>query len=576
MAGGLAAVLGAGGDGLAILLENPNSFSGLPSVLRFLAGTVLVAAPVGLAAALLVTPARRRLRPATVFGLGTFLLLFFAFGVRAHVKWFFGEPLTSPSSLLVNGALAAGAALVALVAGKVFGRRDGSLRSGAAVVLGAAVGGALTVGLFLRDESPRNFAGDAPPAGARDVLLVTLDTTRADHLSCYGYPRGTSPALDRLARQGRLWTNVYAPIPLTNPSHASLFTGLAPYEHGVVNNGMALAPEFETFVPALADDGWNCGAFVSAIPLKRDLSGLAPGFAVYDDFFSPLERLHPMLTSLALVRVANRVLPGDLIERRAAATTAVAIAWLRATPAPRFAWVHLFDAHTPYDAPPAMRSRFGAESPAWTAAAGRAVTAWPVADYDAEVREADRHLRTLLRAFDEVSAGRGVVVLTADHGEGLEQHGELTHGTQLYEEDLRVPWLVAGAEHGGGPAIEVGRTRLPELSGWIPALARGAIPSPTLTERPLRFDTFPPEGRGRQTALLGATDGVAAAKLLVDWRAGAELAFDLEVDPGETHPLDPGAEWDSLRAAMPKELGGERGGIDPEVARRLKSLGYAQ
>jgi hypothetical protein len=551
-------------DGIAVVLENPRSFPDAGSVATFVGATLALSIVVGglVGGALAALP--RRPGPwivAAGLGLGVFLWA----GVRVHVRWFFGEPLTAPRYALANLALSAAALVLAFVVHRV-------LRGAICRALAGGRLPAMSVGLFVLGVAAASL-GRAPsggrdknqpaPDGAREVLLVTLDTTRADHLSVYGYPRGTTPNLDRLARTGRLWPIAYAPIPLTNPSHSSIFTGLLPREHGVRNNGTALA-DARTFVPDLAADGWHCSAFVSGIPLKAGLSGLSAGFAVYDDRFSWLEGVHPMLTTLALVRVANRVLPLDFIERRATLTVRAAGAGLAASAAPRFGWVHLFDPHTPYDAPRPLQRRFARESAGWTAH-GVDVCSWPIADYDAEIRETDRRFGQLVQAWDEVTGGRGLVVVTADHGEGLEQHGELAHGTQLFEEDLRVPLIVRGSRAGIAPR-PVSTTILHD---WIPAWARGEAPAEGTGPVTFLLETFAPEGRQDQSAVVDPE----SRKILVNWATGEEASFDLAADPGETRALDPPPAWADLQEGLSPATA-EVDALDPEVVRRLRALGY--
>lgn len=564
-------------DALAILLENPRSFPNAPSALSF-AGAALAAYGVagGAAGALAGLVRRVTGRPSVSIALaaGLALWLFLWAGVRVHVRWFFGEPLLSSRSLLANGALFAVSVVVALLA-RPLTRRLAMATGRRAVVAASAIvvlGGALaTVRPALTRPTTKP---SAPPPGARDVLLVTLDTTRADHLSSFGYPRGTTPAIDRLARTGScdvLW----AAAPLTNPSHCSLLTGLPPRSHGVLNNGTPLPRGVPTIVETLSAEGWTCAAFVSGIPLKAELSGLARGFDVYDDAFSALERVHPMLTSLAAVRVADRVLPGDLLERRAVDTVDRATAWLEGAERPRFLWVHLFDPHTPYRASHALVRRFGREGAEWTAA-GRAVTEWPLAAYDAELRGTDAALGRLVRAFEEASPN-GAICVVADHGEGLLQHGELTHGSLLQEEDLRIAWIVKGGDVSAPDAPARLRGLRPprpatDVRAMLDALARG-LPPPPAGDVPVVADTFPPEGRGRRSAVVGLLPDGRIGKTIVDWERGVRLAYDLTADPGETRSMDAtGSEWAQLAPPPPDST--EAQPLDPDVARRLKALGY--
>jgi len=557
-------------DAASVLVENPNSFAGASDVAAFATAAVAGSVALGGAGGMLLALLPRR--PGSAIVAPVLALWLFAWvGVRVHVRWFFGTPLAEPRYLAVNVALLAAAAIAVTPLGLLLRRGRGTFVARPlvpALVGTAALAAWVVLGGPLGPSAPRPATAEPPP-GARDVLLVTLDTTRADHLSAYGYPRGTTPFLDRLARRGTTWIDLSVPIPLTNPSHSSLFTGLLPREHGVRNNGTPLGAGHATFVEGLAAQGWSCAAFVSGIPLKAKLSGLARGFSVYDDRFSPLEAIHPMLTTLAVVRVANRVLPIDFVERRAARTARAAVAWLGASRGPRFVWVHFFDAHTPYDAAPVLRERFARESRAWSAN-GRDVTAWPFADYDAEVRAADRALGDVVRAFDEVTGGRGVIVVTADHGEGLEQHGELAHGAQLYTEDLRVPGVVRGAAAGPPGGLDRGLACLTRFARLVPAWAHGTVPDLVPPPGWTEAATYAPEGRHDQSAVWDD----AGEKIMVNWDTGEERSFDLAADPGETSPRPPGEGSERLKGHLvpPGEAGSEE--LDPEVVRRLRALGY--
>ncbi len=580
-------------DAIAVVVENPRSFAGVlsPAALFGAAIALYVMVAIAVAAVLALSGFGARVRAGLVLGGALTLWLFLWFGIRVHVRFFFGAPLLAPVSLAVNALLFAAAVLASAVAWRWLGSvwrasAKYSLPAVAALVL-AFLGGGLAIVGAPRPTPPAPEQASARESN-RDVLLITLDTTRADHLSCYGYPRGTTPAIDRLARRGFLVRNVHAPIPLTNPSHVSIFTGLLPREHGVLNNGTALADTIPTFARSLAEAGYRCAAFVSGIPLKAGLSGLAGGFGVYDDVFSPLERIHPMLTSLAIVRAANRVLPIDFVERRAEATVAAAQRWLEESNPPRFLWVHLFEPHTPYDAPVTLRARFAREAQGWTAH-GRDVTGWPLADYDAELREADRQLEALLETFAAVTSGEGTVLVTSDHGEGLEQHGVLAHGTQLHQEDVVVPLLAAGPglepvrreSVRGGILRDASAKRLHDsvrslVAAGGPARPLFAPPGEGALEREcLLIETFAPEGRQNQSAVVSGSAGAGMAKLLVNWDTGEERVYDLESDPGETRPvLSADPRWDRLRSCLPSPPPGVQGALDPETERRLRSLGY--
>jgi hypothetical protein len=380
-----------------------------------------------------------------------------------------------------------------------------------------------------------------------------------------------------------------------------MMTGLLPREHGVLNNGMRYEGDAATSAELLAERGFHTGAFVSGIPLKAGLSGLDRGFTKYDDSFSVFDRLHPMVTSLAVLRAANRVLPIDLVERRAHATVAAARSWMRSARHPMFAWVHLYDPHSPYDAPEILRARFAHESAKWSAH-GKPVTDWPVADYDAELRETDRHLEDLLREMEIRDLDRssrewlGEVVVTADHGEGLEQHGELTHGSLLHEEDLRVPMIRARATESltleiiNMSPIPTNRARwsvseqpFPLTSLWRSLLSAAGLEPPTHRPGPTHemrvlSETFAPEGRESKAAFIETVPHPlvpVGRKLIVNFATGETQAYDLAADPGETRPLDSsGPDWADMRAMIPAPDSTTASKIDPEVKRRLESLGY--
>ncbi|MBK9646164.1 MAG: sulfatase-like hydrolase/transferase [Deltaproteobacteria bacterium] len=241
------------------------------------------------------------------------------------------------------------------------------------------------------------------------ILLVTLDTTRADRLGPYGYMLAQTPTLDALAAQGVVYTRAYATCPLTIPSHASLFTGRTPPSHGVRDNGDYVLPETAiTLAERFAEAGWRTAAFTAAFPTQARW-GLNQGFERYHD---PLRRL-PTQLDWSDQRAADEVITDALAT----------LPGLAKDGEPLFVWVHLFDAHWPYEPP----------EPALSAHPGR--------PYDGEITFADAELGRLIAWFDEARPG-GVVVITADHGEGLGDGGERTHGFLLHDGTVRVPLIV--------------------------------------------------------------------------------------------------------------------------------------
>ena len=260
-----------------------------------------------------------------------------------------------------------------------------------------------------------------PQQSARNLLLITIDTLRADHLGCYGHPARATPNLDRLASEGVRWTQAATPVPLTLPAHTSLLTGLDPRQHGVRDNGSyKLAARFPTLATLLGARGFATGAFVSAFVLDPRF-GLARGFDAY--------RAVEALETDANTTLADVQRPGGEAIRQARD-------WIASQGERRwFAWVHLYEPHTPYAPPEPFASRF------------------PRDPYLAEVATADALSGELL----DWLAGRHLseqtlVLVTGDHGEGLGDHGEEFHSFFIYQSTLRVPLILRG------PRVPAGRT----------------------------------------------------------------------------------------------------------------------
>ncbi len=279
-----------------------------------------------------------------------------------------------------------------------------------------------------------------PPEGARNVLLVTIDTLRADHVGVYGRQVAHTPHLDTLAERGVLFHTAISSSPLTLPSHSTILTGAWPTTHGARHNGaFKLAPDLVTLAERYQDRGYATGAFVSALVLE-DRYGLDQGFDVYDDDVSD-----------------QKAAPGGFLERSAGDTTRRALAWLEETDRPFFGWVHYYDPHMDYKPPFRFREQF------------------PNAPYDAEIAYVDFELGEILASL-EVS-GRlenTIVVVTSDHGESLGEHGEYTHSSTLYDAVLHVPLVIQGPGipaarevHGVVRTVDIAPTLL-ALSGLAP------------------------------------------------------------------------------------------------------------
>lgn len=306
------------------------------------------------------------------------------------------------------------------------------------------------------------FASCVQPAGPApkppNVVLVTIDTLRADRLGSYGYTAGRTPFLDGVAAAGLRFEEAVTHSPLTFPAHVSIMTGLDPSAHGARDNGTyVLDPEAWTLAEALHDAGYRTGAFVGSFVLDAGF-GLSQGFDHYDD---DMPSQGPLLDYDA--------------QRRADEVAGRAIEWIGSRPLePFFAWVHLFDPHSPYDPLPPFD-----ELPD---------------RYDGEVAAADAALGRILAELDRLGVrDRTVVIVTSDHGEGLGDHGEREHGLLLYDSVIRVPLILQM------PGVEP--RVVPHLVGHVDIM-------PTVLS--LAGVTTPPGLRGRDLLSLAQADATAA------------------------------------------------------------------
>lgn len=276
---------------------------------------------------------------------------------------------------------------------------------------------------------------------APNLVLVVVDTLRADHLAPYGYGGAPTPRFARFASEGARVARAYAPTATTGPTHAGLFTGRPPRNVGVLRNAVPLAAAHETLAERLSASGFETAAVVSSFPLHRRF-GFDQGFATYLDDFDPRR------ATVRHTRFEGHAVP-EGFDRRADDTTRRALEWLasRTDPdEPFFLFVHYFDPHEPYAAPRVHQERFAAPR-------GATHRERAVALYDAEVDFTDSQLGRLLDGIDEQGDDTFVVV-TADHGEGLFQRGHLFHDVHLYEEGVRVPLLVRGPGIPAGHVVE--------------------------------------------------------------------------------------------------------------------------
>lgn len=407
--------------------------------------------------------------------------------------------------------------------------------------------------LILYAFSACGLAGES--GGRKNLLLVTIDTLRADRIGAYGWEKAGTPTLDRLAQQGKIFLDVFTSVPVTLPAHATLFTGRLPFRHGVRGNSFYTLPAEEvTLAEVLQEEGYQTAAVVGSVVLDSRF-GLDQGFAFYDD---------EIADSGKLVQIA---------ERRAEEVTRRAVEWLHGSDPSRpfFLWVHYFDPHAPYAPPAEFAGRTGSS-------------------YQDEIAYTDRQLGVLLQALEERKlAGNTVKVVTSDHGEGLGEHGEQSHGIFLYDSTLRVPLLVAGP--GVAPGIEE------------PPAPRALVDlMPTI----LVLLGLPAANNLDGIGLFGSSEGpafqYAETFMPRDFYGWSELQalrsqdrkfiqapqpelYDLQSDPAELHNLaaqDPGTveslteeldrlHSESLRNASAADTQEE---LDSDLLEQLRSLGY--
>jgi choline-sulfatase len=409
----------------------------------------------------------------------------------------------------------------------------------------------------------------SPAAPPRHVLIITIDTLRADRLGCYGNSDVATPNMDRLALEGAMAPQASAQAPITRPSHISMFTGLYPAQHGIRDNiSRALAPDIPTMAEAFKTSGFQTAGFVSSIVLSAQ-SGLGRGFDEFSDHFD----------LGADAADEGRFL--DILERRGDIAVAEAVKWLEEHAGDRtFMWVHLYDPHAPYEPPEPYASQY-ADRP-----------------YDGEVAWSD----ALVGRLDAASTRLGIrnqtlTVLTSDHGEALGEHGESVHGFFLYQATLRVPLLLRG------PGVVPG-TRIPaavqsvdlfptvlNLAGVpIPPTARAIAgrslvsyvrgQSSTLEETPSFAESLTPRIHYGWSDLRSVRDG--------RWKfilAPRPELYDLSNDSGELHNVfdaEP-ARARALRATLDRHLAEDTpaaarktpaGDVPIDLVEKLGALGY--
>ena len=407
--------------------------------------------------------------------------------------------------------------------------------------------------------------GSKPEPVRPNVVLITIDTLRADRLGCYGNPSVETPAIDQLARDGVLFQRAIAQVPLTAPSHAAILTGTYPTWNGMRDwTDPGLRPDIPTLAEIFKRHGYSTAAFVSAFVLDS-MWGLHRGFDVYDDWFEAQD-----------YKLAKR----QSLERSAEKTVDRSIAWIASRPpGPFFLWVHLFDPHSPYSPPEPFRSRYQ----------GR--------PYDGEVAYSDQQMGRLVQYLrDRNLYASSLILLTSDHGEALGEHQEQEHGYYIYDSSMHVPLVVKFP----APSLAARRS-VPQVVNTIdiaPTLVQSSgLPASEM--RPfqglslLALVSKDPGSAGRfgysesiyPRSLVGTSGlfGLRTERYHYIQAPRAEL-YDLEQDPGEKRNIlrEKPAIAQSLQQALQDVISRHRQtdrgrageSIDPETKEKLRSLGY--
>lgn len=412
-------------------------------------------------------------------------------------------------------------------------------------------------GLILLAESFAATSAKTPT----NVILVTIDTVRADRLGCYGAKDVETPTLDGLARDGIVFERAISQVPLTWPSHAAILTGMYPFQNGVQDfTGQPLDPHIKSVAQAFKERGYATGAVVSAFVLDRSW-GLSRGFDFYDDAFAPETFEHKDL---------------GLVDRKAGESVDRAIKWLSTTPRrPFFFWLHLYDPHSPYDPPEPYHTQYRGHL------------------YEGEIAFADHELGRLIVYLKQTHLyDRSLIVFLSDHGESLGEHGENEHGFFVYNSTVHIPLIVKPPIGEGFHASRI--SRLVETVSVAPTLlglagiggeiekqfqSRGLLGQSTASDDPAYSETFYPFSSFGWSPL----HALETSRYHYIDAPHPEL-YDLKLDPEEKDNLEPRqpAIAAVLRSKLQAKLAIHRftprpddsSGLSPDAIDKLRALGY--
>lgn len=421
-------------------------------------------------------------------------------------------------------------------------RLSGGRRLGLTLAVLLVVGATISLLFRGRRPAPSDSPGTPRPS---DVVLITIDTLRADALGCYGKRRVETPNTDRLAAEGLVFDFAHASNVVTLASHTNILTGLYPHQHGVRENaGFRLDSRFPTLATILSGQGFATAAFVAAFPLDSRF-GLNRGFGLYDDRYPPGSSPYDF----------------EVPERPGTEVVSLALDWYRKNEGrKRFLWVHLYDPHAPYRPPAPFSQRYAGEA------------------YLGEVAATDAALGPLLDLLRGKQRGTTLVILTADHGEALGDHGELTHGLFAYEATLKVPLVLwcPGRVQPGRTALPVGHVDiLPTVLEMVGAPPLAGLPGRSLLspqgEGITYFESLSASLNRGWAPLTGViADGLKYVDLPIP-----EL-YDLKADPSEARNIA-AQRRDAVRklkALLPTAAPTALPRASSEEAHRLLALGY--
>lgn len=440
----------------------------------------------------------------------------------------------------------------------------------------------------------RFHAVQVPSVTGPSILLICVDTVRADHVGLYGYHRATTPRIDAFFGKGRLYERTYATSPSTGPSVVSILTGLYPHRHGVRVLCQRISPNVVTVVDHLRRAGYEAAAVISNAVLADSASGLGSRFDYYDDDVNEQEPFRK-----------------EMFERSAARTTDAAIHWLtdrRQSTKPHFLWVHYMDPHGPYRPPADKPADFSHEAPKWIDP--ERVPAYSrepdlcdgneyVDRYDEEIAYTDREVGRLLDAYTESGlTDDALIIFTSDHGESMMEHEYwFRHERNTYEEMIRVPLVLRhsllepGQESIAVSTADLAPTILELVGLNVPSGLDGMSLLPSPRQRDLLCEGRSVK-RGLWRGLISGTRKTSArhgrSNIIREIRA-----FDLRTDPRELNPLEVSSDGPAYQflndlitsdpdpAGIPRAF--DEGELpspnvapttDPQMLQRLRQLGY--